>query len=108
MVIVGKHINDITINPLEYLLDANGYMIAFDSEEQAKRFLKRMGYSNEQIYWFTIEDCMVSCLNCSHEFALNGLSRDKLGWHTVCPDCESSFDVDIVPLRNRSRKRMEA
>lgn len=104
MVTVGKHINDISLNPLEYLLDAKGYMIAFDSEEQAKRFLKRIGYTDEQIYYFTIEDCMIICPHCKHEFVLSGLSKDKLGWHTVCPGCESSFDVDIVPLRHRSRK----
>ena len=104
MVIVGKHINDISLNPLEYLLDANMNMIAFDSEEQAKKFLKRQGFSDEQIYYFTIEDCRVSCMNCRNEFVLTNLHRDKLGWHTICPDCKSSFDVGIVPLRGRSRK----
>jgi len=104
MFIVGKHINDISLNPLEYLLDANGYMIAFDNEEQAKRFLKRQGFSDDDIYYLTIEDCKVSCMNCTHEFVLTKLSKDKLDWFTTCPDCESSFDVDIVPLRNRSRK----
>ena len=103
MLTVGRPINGISLNPLEYLLDANMYTIAFDSEEQAKRFLKRQGFSDDEIYYFTIEDCKVSCLNCSHEFVLTNLYNDKLGWHTVCPDCESSFDVDIVPLRNRCR-----
>ncbi|MDR0287811.1 MAG: hypothetical protein LBI03_08955 [Clostridiales bacterium] len=104
--IVGKPINDISINPLEYF-DTKGYVIAFDSEEQAKCFLKRMGYTDEQIYYFTITDCKVSCLNCEHEFVLTKLYRDGLGWYTTCPECESSFDVDIVPLRSRSRKAIK-
>ena len=106
MVTVGRPINGITLNPLEYLLDAKNRMIAFDHEEQAKNFLKRMGFSKEEIYFCTIEDCMMSCMSCRHEFVLEKLYRDKLGWHTVCPECESSFDTEIVPLRNRSRKAL--
>jgi len=34
-------------------------------------------------------------LNCGHEFDLTGASYDDLGWHTSCPDCKSSFDVDL-------------
>ncbi|MDR0287290.1 MAG: hypothetical protein LBI03_06265 [Clostridiales bacterium] len=104
VLIVGKHINDISLNPLECLLDAKSYVIAFDSENQIKRFLKHLGYTDNQIYNFTITDCMVSCLNCEHEFVLTKLYRDGLGWFTACPECKNSFDVDIVPFRNRSRK----
>ena len=106
MVIVGRPINGITLNPLEYLLDAKNRMIAFDDEKQAKSFLKRMGFSDDEIYFYTIEDCMMSCVKCKHEFVLERLHRDKPGWQTVCPECESSFDVEIVPLRNRSRKAL--
>lgn len=34
------------------------------------------------------------CLNCGCEFE-GSLSNDELGWHSVCPECECSFDVDI-------------
>lgn len=34
------------------------------------------------------------CLSCGHEF--NGsIELDNLGWHSVCPECDSSFDVDV-------------
>jgi hypothetical protein len=33
------------------------------------------------------------CLNCGHEFELNGVSLDGLGWYTSCPACNSSFDI---------------
>ena len=36
------------------------------------------------------------CQSCGHEF--EGLIfKDDLGFHTVCPICESSFDVDFYP-----------
>lgn len=35
----------------------------------------------------------LTCLNCSHEF-VGTISFDSLGWHSVCPKCGSSFDVD--------------
>lgn len=34
------------------------------------------------------------CMNCSHEFE-GSISLDDLGWHSVCPECGSSFDVDV-------------
>ena len=50
MVIVGKHINGITINPLEYLLDDDsGEAMKFISKQAAKAFLKRKGFSNDEL-----------------------------------------------------------
>lgn len=34
------------------------------------------------------------CLHCEHEFE-GAASEDSLGWHTLCPKCGCSFDVDI-------------
>jgi hypothetical protein len=34
------------------------------------------------------------CLNCGHEFD-GSISKDNLGWHSSCPECECSFDVDV-------------
>lgn len=36
----------------------------------------------------------VKCLNCSHEFEVTKAYKDNLGLHTICPECESSFDID--------------
>jgi hypothetical protein len=46
MVIVGRHINDITLNPLEYLLD-DGEVREFISEDAAKEFLKGKGFTDD-------------------------------------------------------------
>jgi hypothetical protein len=49
MVIVGRHINGITINPLEYLLDESGESMEFTSEGVAKAFLKDKGLTDDYI-----------------------------------------------------------
>lgn len=36
----------------------------------------------------------LKCLNCSHEFE-GTISYDEQGWHSSCPECDSSFDVDV-------------
>lgn len=36
----------------------------------------------------------LKCLNCGHEFD-GSISKDTLGWHSSCPECECSFDVDV-------------
>jgi len=55
MVIVGRHVNGITINPLEYLLGADGEVMEFVSEGAAKAFLKEKGFSEDELYWFVLE-----------------------------------------------------
>ena len=60
-VIVGRHINGITLNPLEYLLDDMGEMIVFRSKERAKEYFKRQGWTGEQIYWLTFEEAELKC-----------------------------------------------
>lgn len=36
----------------------------------------------------------LQCLNCHYEFE-GDISLDELGWHSVCPECGSSFDADV-------------
>lgn len=35
----------------------------------------------------------VNCSNCGYEFD-GEISKDFLGWHSLCPECGCSFDVD--------------
>ena len=37
---------------------------------------------------------IIKCLQCDHEYD-GSISKDDLGWHGNCPECESSFDVDV-------------
>jgi len=52
MIIVGRHINGITINPLEYLLDESGEVMELTSEGVAKAFLKEKGLTDDYIDGF--------------------------------------------------------
>ena len=36
----------------------------------------------------------LKCLHCEHEFD-GTIFKDELGWHSSCPKCEGSFDVDV-------------
>lgn len=36
----------------------------------------------------------LKCLQCGHEYE-GSISLDSLGWHSSCPVCEGSFDVDV-------------
>ena len=36
----------------------------------------------------------LNCLHCGHEFD-GTISKDELGWHSYCEECNTSFDVDI-------------
>lgn len=36
----------------------------------------------------------LKCLHCENKFDGN-ISYDELGWHSVCPECGGSFDVDV-------------
>lgn len=35
----------------------------------------------------------LKCLQCGHEFD-GTIECDELGWHSACPECGGSFDVD--------------
>jgi len=52
---VGRHINGISLNGLEWLLDDDGDIMYFDSEAQAKQFLLDHGETEEGLYWYRFE-----------------------------------------------------
>ena len=58
MITVGRHINGITLNPLEYLLDNDGNEMEFENEDAAKAFLKERGFTDDEIYWFAFEQIL--------------------------------------------------
>lgn len=41
-----------------------------------------------------------TCEHCGHAFE-GTISLDELGWHTACPKCEGSFDVDVYLPHDR-------
>lgn len=59
-IVVGRHINGITLNPLEYLLDEEGDPLIFESEGSAKKYLAEKGFTEEDMYWMVFEEVDVS------------------------------------------------
>ncbi len=55
-VIIGRFINGITINPLEYVLDDNGDLMVFETEDKAKEFLKEHGLNDDDIECLIFEE----------------------------------------------------
>lgn len=53
MIIVGRHINGITINPLEFILDDNGDEMKWKDEATAKEWLVAHGVTEEEMYYLT-------------------------------------------------------
>lgn len=67
-IIVARHIEGITINDYEYLLDENGEVMKFKSKEHAIHYLKEHGADDEVIYFmrfiYTNESRECKCLLC--------------------------------------------
>ena len=55
-IIVGRPINGISINGLEYVLDDNDVEMKFDSQAEAETFLKENGCSDEGLEGFVFEE----------------------------------------------------
>jgi len=54
-IIIGRHINGITLNPLEYIQDKDGEVIAFDTEKKAKEFLREHAVPEKEIEEFVFQ-----------------------------------------------------
>ena len=92
MIIVGRHINGITLNDLEYLLESNGDYMEFENKEKAIDFLKSKGATDTEIEWFTFKKMeLTTCLNCNVK-AKREIFKDELGKHISCK-CGHTCDV---------------
>ena len=84
--IAGRHIEGITLNDLEYLLDENGEILKFPTKEHAVRYLKEHGADDEEIYYmsfiYTNESRECECHLCE--------KRD---------DCFIAFKFQRLPRR---------
>lgn len=67
-IIVGRSIEGISLNPLEFLVDESGELIKFKTKEHAIRFLKENGADEEDIYYmqfiYTNESGECKCHIC--------------------------------------------
>lgn len=51
MIIVGRFINGIMLNDLEWLLDSDGELMPFETIDEAKAYLREKGFSDEEMYY---------------------------------------------------------
>ena len=56
MVAVGRHINGITINPLEYIINEDGDVMTWNDEGEAMLWLVEHGATEDDMYWFVFKD----------------------------------------------------
>lgn len=65
MVVVGRPVNGITINPeLEFLLDSEGMVKYFGGVDAARAFLKECGFSEEDMVFFSFMESCGTCQRC--------------------------------------------
>ena len=88
-VIVGRPINGISLNGLEYILDDEGEIRYFNSIEEAKALLREHGYDDEDM-----EDYLVfkesedrTCFRCGSPL----FKSDIAGYTYQCFHCDEDF-----------------
>lgn len=85
--IVGRHINGITLNPLEWLLDDDGNIMYFDSEADAKDFLIRNGIPDDELEYFVFRQSVGTCKRCG-----SPLFESRIGGYAYeCLICDEDF-----------------
>jgi len=94
MIISGRHIDGITINPLEYLLDENGEVMKFIDEEEAKRFFRGQGLADEDICWIVFETIGTSSEETETKFEKAAQYIVKKISETAASDACYSVDAD--------------
>jgi hypothetical protein len=51
MIIIGRYVDGIIMNTLEYLLDENNNLLKFIDETSAEHFLREHGFTDDDISW---------------------------------------------------------
>lgn len=68
-IIIGRPINGISLNGNEYILDENEEVKVFDSQEDAKEFLIKAGYSKEELQ-DDLDNCRIVFCNAETQEVL--------------------------------------
>jgi hypothetical protein len=56
VIVVGRYINGVILNPLEYLLDDAGKVMSFPDKQEARSFLMKKGLSKKDCDGFVFEE----------------------------------------------------
>lgn len=55
-IVIGRHINGIMLNPLEYVLNKDGSLMVFETEDKARDFCREHGLDDEDMDWLVFEE----------------------------------------------------
>lgn len=87
-VIIGRPINGISINGLEYLLDCEDEVMIFDSEEDAKKYLSdQTGYTDEDFDDLEFIHSIGICARCGSPLFPSQIE----GYTSQCFTCDEDF-----------------
>ena len=86
-VVVGRPINGITINGLEWLLTDEGEVMIFDSEEQAKQFPKDHSVTDEALEEAVFLHSIGTCFRCGSPLFPSQIE----GYTSQCFSCDEDF-----------------
>ena len=86
-VIVGRPINGISINGLEWLVDEDGYVEIFVGIDQAKEYLRSKGVTDEEMEDLTFKESIGTCKRCGYPL----FPSDIEGYTSQCFNCDEDF-----------------
>ena len=86
-VIVGRFINGIVLNPLEWLLDDDDCVRIFEGMDVAKKFLKEKGFTDDDMEGLVFRESIGTCFRCGSPL----FRSDIEGYTSQCFSCDEDF-----------------
>lgn len=86
-VVVGRYINGVTLNGLEYLQNDEGDVIYFDGIEAAKNYLREHEVTDEEMEDLVFHESVGTCVRCGDPL----FPSDIAGYVVQCFNCDEDF-----------------
>lgn len=86
-VIVGRPINGISLNGLEWLLNDDGTQRVFENSAEADAFLRKNGFTDEDLDYLVFRESIGTCFRCGSPL----FRSDIEGYTSQCFSCEEDF-----------------
>ena len=86
-VIIGRPINGISLNGLEYAQNDDGEILIFDDRKKAENFLLDSGVIEYDLWYFTFVESIGTCFRCGSPL----FPSDIEGYTSQCFHCDEDF-----------------
>lgn len=86
-VIIGRPINGISLNGLEYAQTDDGEILIFDDRKKAENFLLDSGVIEDDLWYFTFVESIGTCFRCGSPL----FPSDIEGYTSQCFHCDEDF-----------------